>query len=532
MRSIKTKLVLAVASLVVLILVLAAVFLIRDKEQELNQDLFDQTLSFTQLTAKDAVDFYQLYLAQNSFVYFNREVSGLFQKNKNISELKIYKFGGELLYDSVSEREQQYQGDVRSAGPEVLERVKSQFISVELLDGQRVVYLSFDANGEMKFVDVNGLEVSGLDGGSRIGSFVLPVENAYAVEYGISYADLDARILAMRNNIMMLALAGILLGIGMSWVLAVRITRPIKKVTAGAQKIAVGDFQTRIQVDTKDETQVLAKTFNQMAQTLEITTKAMLYEERVRKELELAAQIQKDILPKRIPKVTGLDLSAGLIPAEEIGGDCYDFISLGGGKWIFYVGDVTGHGVPSGIVVSIANAMFFASSEGSDPKDILIKVNRVLKEKTTASMFLTLLLLYWDEVNGSMQYLSAGHEPILVYRAKEKKVEMLKHGGIALGMLPDISPHLEGVDVQLKIGDFMVVYTDGIPEAWRSEKEMYGMDRLKAITAAAGDFERASAIRNAILADVKEFTGEYKQMDDITVMVVKRGESGNIEIDN
>lgn len=522
MKSIKLKLVLGITGLIVAVMSISAYLLIDQKEIELKNDLFESTNSFAELTADDVVDFYNLYLSEGSYVYFNREIQNLFQRNNDVNFLKLYSYAGNLLFDSDEESERQYQGDVRVISGQQMERVQSQLPSIVTVDSSRVIYLSRDDSGVMRFVDENGSDVEPLGDGDRIGSIVYPVENAFAVEYGVSYDLLNERVAQMQMNIVLLATFAMLLGFGFAYLIATQITRPIKKVTAGAREIATGNFETRITVKTKDETSTLAKTFNQMAETLAITTKAMLYEERVRKELELAAQIQKDILPKSIPKVNGLDVSAGLIPAEEIGGDCYDFIDLGGGQWIFYVGDVTGHGVPSGIVVSIANAMFFRTNGKTDPKEILEDVNYVLKYKTTSNMFLTLLLVHWNENTGKLTYVSAGHEPMLVYRAADKSVEEMQPGGIALGMLPNIEPHLEVKEVALEPGDSVIVYTDGIPEAWRNEKDMYGMERFKKNVAMCGDLGSASAIRNAIFADVREFTGTYKQMDDITAMILKR----------
>jgi len=521
MRSIKVKLVLATAGLVIVILSIAAFLLMQQKEHELMNDLFEKNSAFAELTAPNIMRFYNLYLAENSFVYFNREIQSVFQKTKDVNFLRIASYAGNLLYDSKTEKDKQYQGSERRIDQQELKYAQSRYPGIQTVDGG-MLFVKRDVDGNVVYVDQNGNLVDSLDTNKKIAYLSFPIDNAYTVFYGISYDQLTSRISEMRNRIIFLAAFAVLIGFVLSWFMAGSITKPIKKVTEGAKKIAIGDFKTRITVQTHDETQTLAKTFNQMAQTLEITTKAMIYEERVRKELELAAQIQKDILPKKIPVVKGLDIAAGLIPAEEIGGDCYDFIPTGEGRWLFYLGDVTGHGVSSGIVVSIANAMFYSSSGDCGLKELMVKVNDVLKKKTTANMFLTLVLLQWDEKTQVMRYVSAGHEPMMVYRAKANKVEMCDHGGIALGMLLDIDSQLEVNEVKLEKGDYLVLYSDGIPEAWKNEKEMYGMERFKRLVYAAKDLQSALAIRNAVFADVKQFTGDYKQMDDITAMVIKR----------
>lgn len=259
-----------------------------------------------------------------------------------------------------------------------------------------------------------------------------------------------------------------------------------------------------------------------MAADLDISTKALVYKERVGKELELATKIQSNLIPKEIPKVEGLDISAGIMPAEEIGGDAYDFLFSDDDNLMFYLGDVTGHGVPSGLLVSIANAMFFEQVKLGNIKDIIVNVNRVIKAKSPANMFITLCLLNWDQKNKNLTYVSAGHERMINYKASDKSISLMEGGGMALGMFPDIEKMSKIQDAPLETGDCLVVYSDGIPEAWKNPKEQYGMDRFQEAVKKYGHLDTALAIRNAILQDVKEFIGDYKRADDITLMIMKR----------
>jgi len=212
-----------------------------------------------------------------------------------------------------------------------------------------------------------------------------------------------------------------------------------------------------------------------------------------------------------------------LIPAEEIGGDMYDFLDFDKDRLLMYLGDVTGHGVPAGIVGSIASALFFGYSTQSDLKQIMLAVNNVLKVKTMTNMFMTLVLMEWDKLNRRFRYVSAGHEQILHYRAATADVVLEPAGGIALGMLPKIEAHMKVSEVDFQVGDYLVIYSDGIPEAWKNEKENYGMNKF---TEAVKRFGRkatgAEDMKRMILEDVKNFMGGYKQMDDITIMVIKR----------
>ena len=523
MKSIKTKLILTIGALIIILFGIATAIFVREKQKELTNDIFTGVRAFAELTAANVVNDYSLYLTQKSFVYFNRDIQEIFAKNRDVAAIKIVKYNGEIVYDSVAEKEKQYAGAGRVLqDPELLEQIKAKNASVKTLETNRVVYLKKDANGVINYVDFNEKTLPRLAQDEKILSFIQPATNEFAVVYDITYQALQERINQTRMRIFLLAVFGIGIGILMAVLYAGTITKPIQQLTEGAVAIATGNFQYRVVVKTKDEIFTLAKAFNKMAADLEISTKALVYKERVAKELELAAKIQKQLLPKEMPKVKGLDISAGLLPAEEIGGDCYDFIKVGPDGLIMYIGDVTGHGVPSGIVVSIANALIYHLADKQDIKEIVVDLNRVIKDKTASNMFLTLAMLNWNETSGQLSYVNAGHEQMIHYHASEKKVTLTPIGGIALGMFPDISKNIQKLNIQLEKDDVLVLYSDGIPESWKDEKEMYGMPRFKRAVSEYSDLPTAISIRNALLADVKEFSGKYKQMDDITLIVLKR----------
>lgn len=523
LHSIKTKLVLTISALIVVLLSAAAFVLVSEKQRELTKDIFDRARSFAELTAGNIVSDYNLYLTQNSFVYFNRNIQDTFTKNVDVSAIQVVGYDGQIAYDSVAEKEQQYQGAARPVqSTDLAQEVKSRNASVKTLDTKRIVYLKKNEDGSASSVDFNEKPVNTPAQDEKIQYLVQPATNDFSVVYSITYKALQDRINQTTMRILLLAIFGVGVGILMAILYAASITRPIKKLQEGAGIIATGKFDFRVDIKTKDELQSLAASFNKMAADLEISTKALVYKERVAKELELAAKIQKQLLPTQMPKIKGLDISAGLLPAEEIGGDCYDFIRVGEDKLVMYIGDVTGHGVPSGIVVSIANALAYHLADKEDILNVMISLNKVIKEKTSSNMFLTMVMLNWDAANGKLQFVNAGHEQMVHYHAKEEKVTLTPMGGLALGMFPDIGKLLKLQDVVLEKDDVLVLYSDGIPESWKNEKEMYGMARFKRAISDYSDLPSSIAIRNALLADVKEFSGKYKQMDDITLIVLKR----------
>lgn len=522
MYSIKSKLVAVIMLLIVGLFSLSAVLLIKEKEKELTQNIYFQTRSFGELTSEDVVNNYRLYLAQNGFIYFNREISAMFQKTQDVDMIQIYEYSGSLLYDSIQEQNKQYTGPMRLIkDPVLLSQIKAQNPSLITRDGV-VKYMKKTDAGGIEYVDENENPVEPLKSLDRLQYIIYPVLDQYAVLYHLNYINLDTLIRNDQVRIGSLAVLGIIIGLVFAIFFANQITRPVRNLTKSSGIIAKGDFQHRVVIKTHDELEILGNAFNKMAEDLDKSTKALVYKERVAKELELAQKIQSGLIPKQIPKMEGLDISAGIVPAEEIGGDVYDFLKKNDKNTLFYIGDVTGHGVPSGIVGSIANAMFFTHVDKPGLKEIMIEANRVLKAKSPANMFITLCLLNWNSDTKKLHYINAGHEQMIRFNNAEKNSELLKGGGIALGMFPDISNMILEQEAPLEIGDSIVLYSDGIPEAWKNQKESYGMERFKETVKNFGGLENATAIRNAILQDVKNYMGDYKQMDDITIVVVKR----------
>lgn len=515
--SIKQKMVAGITILLIVLFSLVAFLFIREKKLEFADDLYFNSLAYVTITAPQIMDLYNTYLVEDGFVFFNKEISSLFRNNRELKRISVVKFDGEVVYDSDLDSVEKYKGDIRKVDDFLVKQIQSEYPSV-LFDGLNEPFYLID-DGFRDYLGGGDLVKTP---GLLVKNFVIPVDEMYSVLFEIDYSVLDGRINLMVERILLLAFLGIFIGLGFSGYMSGKFVKPIDKLVTASEKIAKGEFDTRVDVKTGDEIEFLGDSFNKMAVELKESMDAKMYKERVTRELELATAIQKQIVPKELPDVPGLDLAAGLIPAEEIGGDMYDFLVDKDGNSLFYLGDVTGHGVPSGIVSSVASALFYGYSLDNNIMDILVKVNRVLKAKTMANMFMTLCLMHWDVKQSVFSYLSAGHEQILHYKAIEKKVELLPSGGIALGMIENIENLLKIENVDLKEGDFLVIYSDGIPEAWRNQKENYGMERFVKAVESFGNLERAIAIKEAILADVEQFVNGYQQLDDITLIVVKR----------
>lgn len=505
----------------VLFSIVAYLFMFQ-KEIELTTDIFEHNLSYVELTGANLIHDYELYLEQNSFVYFNREIQKSFMQLQDVEEIQIINFNGDIVYDSSLDSERKYEGNDRKVTNEfLLDQIKSKNISIKIKDSGSI-YLKTDVEGNYTFVDFDEKYLNFSIQSNRVDYFVYPVNENYSVTYHINYNNLDQRIADMRTRIIYTSSFGVLLGLLLAIWLSANLTEPLHKLEQGFKNVAKGDFTTRVYINTSDEIAFLGDTFNRMTKELGSTLGARLYQERISHELALAKQIQKQILPKNIPTAKGIEISASLLSAGEIGGDMYDFLPSFPGHYLFYLGDVTGHGVPAGIISSIASALFYGFATTGDLKQVVVAVNNVLRVKTMPNMFMTLCLMDWEEKLNKFSFVSAGHEQIVHYSAASEKSFLAPAGGIGIGMVQNIEAHLKIDEISLGSGDFVVIYSDGIPEAWRSKTETYGMDRFVDSINSHGKVTTAKEMKNAIIKDLQNFTAGYKQMDDITIIVIKK----------
>jgi hypothetical protein len=247
---------------------------------------------------------------------------------------------------------------------------------------------------------------------------------------------------------------------------------------------------------------------------------------RLEKEMEIAATIQTSLLPPGV-EVDGLDMSASMLPASEVGGDYYDVIPRAGGCWIA-IGDVAGHGLTAGLVMMQAQSALATSLRkhpDAKPAEILGQVNTVLYDNIRNRMkrdeHMTLSLLRYD-ADGRV-VVAGAHEDLVIYRAATKECETVDTRGTWLGMMRHVERHMVETELTLRPGDVLVLYTDGITEAKNDKREQYGLDRLtKCVASLAG--KDANEIRDAVLGAVRGWMAQ--QDDDVTLVVLRYTGSG------
>ena len=239
------------------------------------------------------------------------------------------------------------------------------------------------------------------------------------------------------------------------------------------------------------------------------------------KELDVAREIQRKILPAQNPVYERLTISSVFIPAFEVGGDYYDFFEISDSKLAFIVADVSGKGISAAFVMAEIKGIFKSLSKTyEDPKEILVKANQILKGTLDRKTFISAAFGLIDLKNGSLKISRAGHCPILLLR--DGMVENIRPTGLGLGLNFDdrFSENLEEIELELKENDSLVLYTDGITEAKNSRLEDFG-DRLFEETLIQNINDEPDVMANKVITRVTDFTKDNSQHDDITLVILK-----------
>lgn len=299
------------------------------------------------------------------------------------------------------------------------------------------------------------------------------------------------------------------------------IVRPFEIVLKQIKNLLTGRKYNRIYTKRIDEIGTIAHFFNEVTRSLEKISGQLREGKRMLSELEVAAQIQKDILPVEAPMIPGLDIIAKTRPAAELGGDNFDFITVKDNTYI-YVGDVTGHGVPAALVMTIVHTLIHTFVEiYNSALDVVVQTNRRLKTRIKSTMFMTMLMLCWNHKTQKMTYVGAGHEHVLVYRAAKGQCEVRMTGGIALGMVSDNSKIVKELDLPLEKDDVIVLYTDGIAEARNMAGEMYGLERLKKAVELYAPQYGSEGIVYHVARDFSRYVQQHIQEDDVTLIAIR-----------
>ena len=238
---------------------------------------------------------------------------------------------------------------------------------------------------------------------------------------------------------------------------------------------------------------------------------------RIDHEIEIASHIQQTLLPKSLPDLPNVAVAGSTFACHSVGGDCFDVISLEGGRLGFFVGDVAGKGISAALLATLLQGVFFTTATMDLPlPDILSRVNKYLSERTTEGRYATVFYGVLDRT-GRFEYVNAGHVPALMCR-QSGEVEELGSLNFPIGMFD--GAEYQSASAKLDPGDFLVIYSDGVSDALNREGELFEEAQLRRIIGESMG-EIAQELATAIWEGVKTFTAGAPQSDDITVLVVQ-----------
>jgi putative ABC transport system permease protein len=269
------------------------------------------------------------------------------------------------------------------------------------------------------------------------------------------------------------------------------------------------------------ERQVLRNVGGQFALLVENgrLTGRIVEQERLRRELTLATEVQKRLFPANLPQTAAIHCAGVCLPARGVGGDYYDFLDLGGGQTGIALADVAGKGIAAALIMSVVQASLrsLAETNSGSLADLAARMNRLLHRSTGPNSYATFFYAQLDQAQRKLRYVNAGHNPPFLMRA-DGSIEELTAGGAIIGMFPIL--RYEEASVEVNAGDVLLAFSDGVPEAHDPVEEEFGEDRLKALLLRAAHLP-VSELSSAIMDDLKIWMSDAEQYDDLTFIVVK-----------
>jgi serine phosphatase RsbU (regulator of sigma subunit) len=339
----------------------------------------------------------------------------------------------------------------------------------------------------------------------------------------LSAERIDEQVNNLRMVMLGLGTAAVLLAAVVCYMVAWGVTAPVHALIRDMDVVAQGDLDHQTEAHSSDEIGAIAVQFNDMTKRLKLAQEAERENQRYEDELEMAREIQIKLLPPRLPHIKGLDISATYKPAKEVGGDYYDVFGIDKEHLGIVVADVSGKGIPGSMVMATTRTILrFVAARNTSPTDTLVRTNQVVAADIRRGMFVTALYIVFNARTYEMRVASAGHNPLVVYRAAAGKVEQVNPSGIALGFDkgPLFEKTMQEEVIKLGHGDRAVLYTDGVVEAMNAQNEEYSDERFYQFTQKNAD-KSSEAYVQALLQDLEAHKGAAEQHDDITVVTFK-----------
>jgi len=324
-------------------------------------------------------------------------------------------------------------------------------------------------------------------------------------------------------TVITITVAMIIIGLPLTMLVLHRKLRPISQITGSLKKIDFDNIKFDIPHRSRNEFGYLAETLRVMGARLNAAQHDIIEKERIARELEIAREIQANLLPPGYPREDKFKFWGSYRSAREVGGDYYDFIDFNDRHLAFLVADVSGKSLPGMLVMLLTRDIVKRLTRTTaDPATILCGINRELSRNIKKGMFVTMFFGLLDKATGQFTFASAGHNPLIKIDGRSGRVELIKTKGFPLGMMPDdqFEKRIETGKINLENGDWLIQFTDGINEAVDENGEEFGMERFIEILMKNKDDIPETLVEKTI-AEHERFVGEAQQFDDITLLALK-----------
>jgi serine phosphatase RsbU (regulator of sigma subunit) len=296
------------------------------------------------------------------------------------------------------------------------------------------------------------------------------------------------------------------------------ITRAVNRIEKGTKAVERGDFTYRIRMNRQSQLGEMAQSFDHMTESIAKLLLRVAEQERLQSEIDIAASIQRNLLPKAGPTLAGVSFAAHFEPSAAIGGDYYDVFSLDRGRLAVAIGDVSGHGLSTGLVMAMVKAaMTTLVEEGTTEASLFRRLNDLVFKSTDKRAFMTLGFTIFDLDRRVVRHTNAGHLYPYILREGEAPIS-IEGPSLPLGVRADIES--ETVELELKEGDTFVYLSDGIVEAQNDEREPLGFEAIETLLATLVGSSPAE-VQDELLRAVARHSGDKCADDDRTVMILR-----------
>ncbi len=365
----------------------------------------------------------------------------------------------------------------------------------------------------------------------RVVDIVMPVQHPednavlarahYQMNYDIIYEQInDVRMSYLRGMVLVFVI-----GAASLFLLIYLVMNPFRRLQDWVKRLGQSGVIEEMDIDDSTEVGSIAKAFSDITIKLRESQANLAEQERLQQEMHVAKEIQQTLLPAEFPQIEGYDISSHYGAAKEVGGDYYDFVEVDQDTLGIVVADVSGKGVPGSLVMTMIRTALRTEARGiKDAAEVLARVNDFVVDDMKKGMFVTLFYVIVDSRHRRLNFASAGHNPMILYRASTNKTYYLNPRGFPIGIsLPDrnlFRHSLESDTIALTEDDTLIVYTDGVTEAMNRKRELFGEERFLETIRKYGNRDVEDFV-DSLRKELNTFTEGFPQNDDITLVALK-----------